>query len=154
MITGLGAFALHYLVIYLRMMQLGADIDPAFLSEVYEKGLNTILDGKEYAIQGQALVSEKMNSINWLLNGSVVGASGALFGLLIGFGLLFPNVKLMLLFPPIPIKARTLALGYGALELYLALQNPGDGVAHFAHLGGMLVGYILLKYWQKRGKAY
>ena len=80
----------------------------------------------------------------------VVGASGAVFGLLLGFGMLFPNTRLQLLFPPVPIKARYFVLGYGAIELLMALQNnPGDNVAHFAHLGGMIFGYLLLKKWQK-----
>lgn len=80
----------------------------------------------------------------------VVGASGAVFGLLLGFGMLFPNTRLQLLFPPVPIKARYFVLGYGALELILALDNnPGDNVAHFAHLGGMIFGYLLLKRWQR-----
>lgn len=80
----------------------------------------------------------------------VVGASGAVFGLLLGFGMLFPNTRLQLLFPPVPIKARYFVMGYGALELMLALDNsPGDNVAHFAHLGGMIFGYFLLKKWQK-----
>jgi membrane associated rhomboid family serine protease len=88
--------------------------------------------------------------------GRVVGASGAVFGLLLAFGLLFPNTRLMLLFPPIPIKAKYFVIGYGVLELSLALDNAsGDNVAHFAHLGGMLFGYILLKRWQKeRGTFY
>jgi membrane associated rhomboid family serine protease len=85
----------------------------------------------------------------------VVGASGAVFGLLLGFGMLFPNTRLRLLFPPVPIKARYFVLGYGALELMLALDNnPGDNVAHFAHLGGMIFGYILLKKWQKDREVF
>ena len=80
----------------------------------------------------------------------MLGASGAVFGLLAAFGYLFPNTELMLLFPPIPIKAKYFVMIYGALELYSGLSNnPADNVAHFAHLGGMLFGYILLKYWQK-----
>jgi len=88
--------------------------------------------------------------------GRVVGASGAVFGILLAFGLLFPNTRLMLLFPPIPIKAKYFVMGYGLIELGLALDNgSGDNVAHFAHLGGMLFGYILLKRWQKeRGTFY
>lgn len=88
--------------------------------------------------------------------GRVVGASGAVFGILLAFGLLFPNTRLMLLFPPIPIKAKYFVTGYGLIELGLALENgSGDNVAHFAHLGGMLFGYILLKRWQKeRGTFY
>ena len=91
-----------------------------------------------------------------LVYGRVVGASGAVFGLLLAFGMLFPNTRLMLLFPPIPIKAKYFVLGYGAIELLLALQNsPGDNVAHFAHLGGMIFGYFLLKRWQQdRGHFY
>lgn len=88
--------------------------------------------------------------------GRVVGASGAVFGILLAFGMLFPDTRLMLLFPPIPIKAKYFVIGYGVLELSLALDNAsGDNVAHFAHLGGMLFGYLLLKRWQKdRGTFY
>jgi membrane associated rhomboid family serine protease len=66
--------------------------------------------------------------------------------------MLFPNMELMLLFPPIPIKAKWFVFGYGAIEVLLAMSNrQGDNVAHFAHIGGMLFGYILLKIWQKQG---
>ena len=80
----------------------------------------------------------------------VVGASGAVFGLLLGFGMLFPNTVIVLLFPPIPIKAKYFVLFYGLGELYFGIaNNPGDNVAHFAHLGGMLFGYLLIKLWKK-----
>lgn len=79
-----------------------------------------------------------------------VGASGAVFGVLLAFGMLFPNTPLYLLFLPIPIKAKYFVMAYGGFELYAGfLNNPGDNVAHFAHLGGMLFGYILIKYWDK-----
>ena len=82
--------------------------------------------------------------------GRVIGASGCVYGLLLGFGMLFPNTELILLFPPIPIKAKYFVIIYGLLELSLAMgNNPGDNVAHVAHLGGMLFGYILIKKWQK-----
>jgi membrane associated rhomboid family serine protease len=82
--------------------------------------------------------------------GWVLGASGSVFGLLLGFGMLFPNTQLMLLFPPIPIKAKFFVIGYGVIELMMAFSNSsGDNVAHFAHLGGMLIGYILIKKWQR-----
>ena len=77
-----------------------------------------------------------------------VGASGAVFGVLLAFGMLFPNTRLMLLFPPIPIKAKYFVIGYGALELWLGLTQPGSNIAHFAHLGGMLFGFILIRYWK------
>jgi membrane associated rhomboid family serine protease len=82
--------------------------------------------------------------------GATVGASGAIFGVLLAFGMLFPNTRLMLLFPPIPIKAKWLVVGYGAVELALGFYNPGSNVAHFAHVGGMVFGFFLIKYWQKR----
>jgi membrane associated rhomboid family serine protease len=82
-----------------------------------------------------------------------VGASGAIFGVLLAFGVLFPNTQLMLLFPPIPVKAKYFVLAYGAIELYLAFAQPGSNIAHAAHLGGMLFGYILIKYWQKTTKT-
>jgi membrane associated rhomboid family serine protease len=84
-----------------------------------------------------------------------VGASGAVFGILLAFGMLFPNTELMLLFPPIPIKAKYFVVGYGVLELFLGVQQrSGDNVAHFAHLGGMLFGFILIKYWQKNSSKF
>lgn len=84
------------------------------------------------------------------MNIPVVGASGAVFGLLLAFGMLFPNTQLMMIFLPIPIKAKYFVMIYGALELMQGISsNPGDNVAHFAHLGGMLFGFILIKIWNK-----
>ena len=80
-----------------------------------------------------------------------MGASGAVFGILLAFGMLFPNTRLMLLFPPIPIKAKYFVIGYGALELFLGISGSMTNVAHFAHLGGMLFGFILIKYWRSKG---
>jgi membrane associated rhomboid family serine protease len=79
----------------------------------------------------------------------MVGASGALFGLLLCYGVLFPNRTIMPLFPPIPMKARTFVFVFGALELLLGVAGA-TGVAHFAHLGGMLGAYLLLLYWRGR----
>ncbi len=79
----------------------------------------------------------------------VVGASGCLFGLLVAFGLLFPNTMLFFLFIPFPIKAKYFVIIYGLAELYYGIQNnPNDNIAHFAHLGGMLFGFLIIKYWQ------
>ena len=79
-----------------------------------------------------------------------VGASGGVFGILLAFGMLFPNQVIMLLFPPIPLKAKWLVIGYGVLELYAAVTGTQAGVANFAHLGGMVFGFALIMYW--RGK--
>jgi membrane associated rhomboid family serine protease len=79
-----------------------------------------------------------------------VGASGGLYGLLLAFGMLFPNRTIMPLFPPIPMKARTFVIVFGVLELLLGLWGR-SGIAHFAHLGGMLGGYLMIRYWRGRG---
>jgi membrane associated rhomboid family serine protease len=78
---------------------------------------------------------------------STVGASGALFALLLGYGMLFPNRTIMPLFPPIPMKAKTFVAVFGALELVLGVLGSG-GIAHFAHLGGMLGGFLMIRYWR------
>jgi len=80
-----------------------------------------------------------------------VGASGAVFGILLAFAMLFPNVPLYLFFIPVPIKAKWMVLGYAALELFLGLSGQMTSVAHFAHVGGMLFGVILILYWRHKG---
>lgn len=77
-----------------------------------------------------------------------VGASGGIFGLLLAYGMLFPQQRVMLLIPPIPMKARTLVIVYGVVELLMGITNTMPGVAHFAHLGGMLFGWLLIRYWR------
>ncbi|MFN1834108.1 rhomboid family intramembrane serine protease [Balneola sp. MJW-20] len=77
-----------------------------------------------------------------------IGASGAVYGILLAFGMMFPDRYIMLLIPPVPIKAKYFVIGYGLLELYSGLTRPDSGVAHFAHLGGIAVGYVLIKYWK------
>ena len=82
-----------------------------------------------------------------------IGASGAVFGILFAFGWLFPEVKMFLLFIPIPIPSRWFVAGYALFELFAGIhQTAGDNVAHFAHLGGMLFGWLLLLYWMKGPK--
>ena len=90
-----------------------------------------------------------MQKLQLLLNTPTVGASGAVFGILLAFGVLFPNTQLMLLLPPMPIKAKYFVLIYGGIELFMAVTQPGSNIAHAAHLGGMLFGYILIRYWRK-----
>jgi len=83
-----------------------------------------------------------------------IGASGAVFGLLLAFGMTFPNTPLFLMFIPIPIKAKYMVIGYGVLEFFAGVANrSGDNVAHFAHLGGMLFGFFLILYWKKKSRA-
>lgn len=79
----------------------------------------------------------------------VVGASGALYGVLIAFAAMFPNVKLMLLIPPIPVRAKYLALALIAIDLFSGISKMQTGVAHFAHIGGAIAGFLLIWYWRK-----
>lgn len=81
-----------------------------------------------------------------------VGASGSVFGILLAFGWFFPNAAIFLLFIPIPIKAKYFVIFYGLVELFLGISSTGDGVAHFAHVGGMIGGLLLILIWRKQGK--
>ena len=81
-----------------------------------------------------------------------LGASGGVFGILLAFGMAFPNRMVMLLIPPIPMRAKYFVIGYGLLELYLGVSGTDSGVANFAHLGGMLFGFLLIQYWKKSAK--
>jgi membrane associated rhomboid family serine protease len=89
--------------------------------------------------------------IHLLVSGSpVIGASGAVFGILLAFGMIFPNRHLYILFLPFPVKAKYFVIFYGVMELSLGISSLQTGIAHFAHLGGMVVGYFLIRYWKLR----
>lgn len=97
-------------------------------------------------------------SQNWIDNMALyrnmlvtIGASGAVFGLLLGFAFVFPNLPLYIMFIPIPIKAKYMTIGYAVLELFFGVASIQGSVAHFAHLGGMLFGLIVLLWWKKKG---
>lgn len=142
LVTGFGAALLHMLVGYLQAQSLLSELPPDALSKIQTDGLEALRAGKNY-------VNPEMARLNAVINTPTIGASGAVFGLLLAFGMLFPDARLMLIFPPIPIRAKYFVIGYGALELYLGLTQPGSNVAHFAHLGGMLFGIILIYLWKK-----
>jgi len=145
-VTGLGAAAIYTLVNYFQLASIQSHIDPAML----ENMKLALADGLRYTMTDVYMD-------NWynIVSTPVVGASGAVFGVLLGFGMLFPNTVLQLLFPPIKLKAKYFVLIYGALELYLSIQNPvGGGIAHTAHLGGMIFGFILIKMWNKRRNIF
>lgn len=92
-------------------------------------------------------------TVSFLGSGSVaptIGASGGVFGILLAFGMMFPNARVMLLIPPIPMAAKWLVIGYGALELFFGVTGTDPGVAHFAHLGGMAFGLVLILYWRRQ----
>ena len=97
--------------------------------------------------QAQAMGID-MPFLNQLLT---VGASGAVYGILLAFGMIFPNQPIYMMFIPVPIKAKYFVIGYGAIELLYGLSMANDGVAHFAHLGGMLFGLLMILYWKRKG---
>ena len=110
--------------------------------------------------QGRQLLEQNMNytdatkgALNLLMNTGTIGASGAVFGILLAFGMLFPNIPLYIIPFPFPIKAKWLVILYGVSELFFGLAYlPGDNVAHFAHLGGMFFGIFVILYWKKKDK--
>lgn len=141
-VTGLGAAAFYTFVHWIEFAILKGKMSPEQVQMVLENGQGILQNMQNYS-------DPAMGKMNLLLNVPVLGASGAVFGVLLGFGMLFPNTQLMLLFPPIPIKAKYFVILYGILELVLAFAQQGSNVAHFAHLGGMIFGYILIKVWNK-----
>ncbi len=176
--TGLGAAVVHYVIVYFQMIPV-QDAVNTFLAHPNHAALNDFLLSPNFKIgsnemlnnfntfkdnynsiiktdQGAALTA----SVNYitqyridLLNAPVIiGASGAVFGILLAFGMMFPN-SLIYVFFAIPVKAKWFVMFYGALELYSGISNnPNDNVAHFAHLGGMLFGIILLLFWRHQNK--
>ena len=142
MVCGIGAAFIHESVILYQYYKLMNIITPEQLQMVLD-------NGSTYFNQGKVFTDETMKALQLILNVPTVGASGAVFGILLAFGVLFPNTQLMLLFPPIPIRAKYFVMIYGGIELYLALTQPYSNIAHAAHLGGMLFGYILIRYWRK-----
>ncbi len=141
--TGLGAAALHTFVNYIEAKSIMASLSPEQIELVKNEGRAILMQDKNY-------INQAMGALNMLFNTPTVGASGAVFGVLLAFGMYFPNTQLMLLFPPIPIKAKYFVIGYGLIELYLGFTQANSSVAHFAHLGGMLFGFILIKIWSKK----
>jgi membrane associated rhomboid family serine protease len=142
LVTGLGAMLIHETVIAFQYYRIMNVITPEQLQEVLDNGLN-------YLSQGKGYIDPAMKELQSILYTPTVGASGAVFGVLLAFGVLFPNTQLMLLFPPIPIRAKYFVMIYGGIELYLAVTQPGSSIAHAAHIGGMLFGYILIRIWRK-----
>ncbi len=169
-VTGLGAAVLHSVVNYYSLAGLQAEVTAfantpspelllSFIREHWPNasaGLNEFISAYSVSPNSPTKIREATEITNQIyqnhLNVPTVGASGAVFGVLLAFGMLFPNTKLMLLFPPIPIKAKYFVIGYGAIELFaVILPRSGDNIAHFAHLGGMIFGYFLIKYWSSKG---
>lgn len=175
-VTGLGAASIHTLSCWYELHQLGQTIQTYSaspnvmdfialmkknLSYINSEELNSIetflqrwqqmQTDPEYMAQS---VQYANKLIDYKMNIPTVGASGAVFGVLLAYGMLFPNTIIYIYFA-IPLKAKYLVILYGLFELYSGFaNNPGDNVAHFAHLGGMLFGFILIKFWNKRNRQH
>jgi membrane associated rhomboid family serine protease len=165
--TGLGAAALHMLVMHIELSSLARDatafsntpspdLFAAFIKEHLGRSsppqLYDFIQGwlahpgdSSYSNQALEFVNQIVKS---KMNIATVGASGAVYGVLLAFGVIFPNMPLVLIFFPFfPIKAKYMVIAMGVLELLYGLSMSGSNVAHFAHLGGMIFGFILIKYW-------
>ncbi|MCU0471242.1 MAG: rhomboid family intramembrane serine protease [Arcicella sp.] len=125
-----------------------------FYSEGIPSNAYSLLDNPgNISLKESVLVVEE--SMRAVLNTPMIGASGAVFGVMTGFALLFPNTELMLFPIPIPIKAKYFVTFYGLYEIYAGIQKmPGDNVAHFAHIGGMIFALILIKIWGKDRQSF
>lgn len=127
-VTGIGAALLHMGVMWLQLQGYIADLNAGDMFARAE--------------------------IEALLTTPTVGASGAIYGLLLAYGMLFPDNIMQLIFPPVALKAKWFVIIFGALELLLGLSGRGGNVAHFAHLGGMIFGFFLILYWKKNNRMY
>lgn len=132
-----GVFAIRYLD---AVSQIPADVLPRIIAE----GAEAIHEGKNF-------VDPLLANLNTIVNVPTVGASGAVYGILLAFAMIFPNMPMYIMFIPIPVKAKWVVLGYGIIELVSGLNGINDNVAHFAHLGGMIFGFMLIYYWKRKG---
>ena len=130
LLTGFGAVLLHFAAMQFENSDIVDHLESMF-------ALGQITQDQLY--------NGYMNTFN-----VTVGASGAIFGLLAAFAMLFPNQPIFLMFIPVPIKAKYFVLLYAGYELYQGIQLSGDNIAHFAHLGGALFGYLILREWKKK----
>ncbi len=174
--TGLGAALTHYLVVYYQLHPVLSAIDTyianpdpvalkAFLDDpalfnlgvenvqhnfqVFAQQYNDLLLSDSIKAQQLSLDFMQQYRADFTNAPVVVGASGAVFGLLLAFGMTFPN-NIIYVYFAIPMKAKYFVMLYGAIELYSGISNSSDNVAHFAHLGGMLFGILLILYWRKK----
>lgn len=181
-ITGLGAAFTHYVIVHFQIQPI-LEIINDYIAHPDSDKLSAFLDSGYFRIASSEIMqhfNEFKTEYNFLVHSGsmekamdlsvvfmeqykadylnahvVVGASGSLFGILLAFGMMFPNQHIFLIFFPFPIKAKYFVIAYGAIELISGLRNsPEDNVAHFAHLGGMLFGFIMIKLWQGKNKTY
>ena len=145
MICGLGAGLIQMSVCAIRIIFLEGKVPYDAVEMVYSNGLQLLRENLNYV--------GDIGKLNLAINTATVGASGSIFGLLLAFGMMFPESRIYVYFL-IPVKARLFVIIYGAIELIYGITGTADGVAHFAHLGGMLFGFFLIMYWKRKRKLY
>jgi len=182
MITGVGAGLVHYIVIYFQISptvtaintlvdagntdalmgfinshqfminQYSGSIYQDFMQ--FERDFEILLQNPENRQALTAAMNFMVDYREYYMNlPNVIGASGAVFGILLAFGMLFPNTRIYIYFL-FPIKAKYFVILYGAIELFYGISGSGTNIAHFAHLGGMVFGFFLIRYWKKKGNLY
>lgn len=139
-VAGFGAVALHFGTMYLE--------GEVLLAQMAE---GNVVGASQEAIQSAAKAGKTYAQ---LMNTPTVGASGAIYGLLMSYALLYPQSKMTLIFPPITLSAKVWVIIFAVIELFTGVSGFADGVAHFAHLGGMLFGWLMILYWKKKGTLY
>lgn len=127
-----------------------------FLIFYFVTGLGAVAlhTGVEWMQARVFIANGDVDAYQRLLVTTTLGASGAIYGVLIGFAMLYPQARLTLIFPPIPMTAKWLVIIFAAIELFSGINGIQESVAHFAHLGGMLFGWLLIRWWRKHGKLY
>lgn len=141
---GIGAALIQEGVFAVMVMKYHEAFSAADFDEIVRRGSRILQEGYNFT-------DPSAGALNLLVNTPTVGASGAVYGVLLAFGMLFPNQPIYLMFVPIPIKAKWMVLGYGILELFYGVSGSATGVAHWAHLGGMVFGVFMILYWKRRG---
>lgn len=145
LVAGIGAALVQEAIGMVRYHEALDGMSPLDVELVLSRGFDALREGKNF-------VNPQLAHLNVVLNSTTVGASGAIYAILLGFGMLFPEERMFVFPVPFPIKAKYFVMGYVVIELYLGVSGSADGVAHFAHLGGMLFGFILILFWRNKGK--
>lgn len=142
--VGIGAALIQLGVFAIYISHLESLFSPEEAKEIIDRGWELLQSNYNFS-------NPDAGALNSFVNTPMVGASGAIYGVLLAFGFLFPNVPIYIFFIPIPIKAKWLVTGYFVIELLYGIGGHADGVAHFAHIGGMIFGFLLLLYWKRKG---
>ena len=140
-VTGFAATFLSFGVNYFTYVELTGLLSPDAIELITNEGRSVLMQGKNYS-------DPNYGSLNSILNRSLLGASGAVYGVLAAFATMYPEMKLMLLIPPIPVKAKYLAIGLVILGVVSGIGGYMPGIGHFAHVGGAVAGFLLIIYWK------